>query len=378
MRFLVSEKQGHIPFSHSGNYNENGMCPCFSYFLDYIYAICYTYIIMNRESIKIAVLGDGGWGTTLSILLAKKGFNVMLWSAFSRNAEAIKANNENVKFLPGFKLPDSIGITTDIQEAVSEANVVTLAIPSKFLRKAIMNLKGLDLKEKLLVSVVKGIENDTFKRPSEIIKDELGVSGVTVLSGPTIAVEIAEGLPASCVVACDDHLTSAKVQSLFTTDRFRVYTSEDVVGVELGGALKNIIAIASGVSDGLGLGSNAKAALFTRGLVEMKRLGVCMGADPETFNGLSGMGDLVTTCISAYSRNRRIGEDIARGRTLSEILDKMEMVAEGVETARSVYNLSNKISIEMPITEQIYKVLFEGKNPHTAVADLMMRDSKSE
>jgi glycerol-3-phosphate dehydrogenase (NAD(P)+) len=347
-------------------------------FLDYIYTLYYTYIIMYNNTYKIAVLGDGGWGTTLSILLAKKGFSVILWSAFAKNAESIKANNENVKFLPGFKLPGTIDVTTDMKQAGSCADVIVVAIPSKFLRKAIIMLKGLDLKLKLLVSVIKGIENDTLKMPSEIIKDELGVSGMAVLSGPTIAVEIAKGLPASCVVACDDQSTAIKVQSLFMTDRFRVYTSKDIIGVELGGALKNIIAIASGISDGLGLGSNAKAALFTRGIVEMKRLGVYMGADPETFNGLSGMGDLVTTCISPYSRNRRIGDDIARGGKLSEILDKMEMVAEGVETARSVYILSNKIGIEMPIAEQVYRVLFEDKNPHTAVADLMLRNSKPE
>ena len=327
---------------------------------------------MDKYAQKIAVLGDGGWGTTLSILLAKKCFDVRLWSAFSENAEKIKNENENIKFLPGFALPESVTITDNMRQAVSDASMVIIAIPSQFLRKAIIGLKGFDLKQKLLVSVVKGMENGTFKRPSEIINHELGVSGTAVLSGPTIANEIAGGLPASCVVACENQLIAKKAQAIFMTDRFRVYTSKDVVGVELGGALKNIIAIASGISDGLGLGSNAKAALFTRGIVEMKRLGVSMGADQETFNGLSGIGDLVTTCISPYSRNRRVGEDIARGRKLSDILDEMEMVAEGVETARSVYNLSNKIGIEMPLTEQVYKVLFEGKNPHTAVADLML------
>lgn len=333
---------------------------------------------MNKNKYKIAVLGDGGWGTTLSILLAKKGFDISLWSAFSENADNINKKKENVKFLPGFTLPENITATSDMQQAVSNIDVVVVAIPSHFLREAIISLKEIDLKGKLLVSVVKGIENNTFKKPSEIIKHELGVSDIAVLSGPTIANEIAGGLPASCVVACENQAIVKKAQAIFMTDRFRVYTSKDVVGVELGGALKNIIAIASGISDGLGLGSNAKAALFTRGLVEMKRLGVSMGADSETFNGLSGMGDLVTTCISPYSRNRRVGEDIARGSRLSDILHKMEMVAEGVETARSVYMFSKKIGIEMPITEQVYKVLFEDKNPHTAVADLMLRDSKPE
>ena len=348
------------------------------YFLDCKFTICYTCITMDKYAQKIAVLGDGGWGTTLSILLAKKGFDVTLWSAFSENAENIKNKKENERFLPGFILPDSIVVTDNMQSAVSDATMLILAIPSQFLRNTIAGLKDFDLKQKLIVSVVKGIENDTFKRPSEIINHKLGVSGTVVLSGPTIANEIAGGLPASCVVACKDQAIAKKAQAVFMTDRFRVYTSTDVVGVELGGALKNIIAIASGISDGLGLGSNAKAALFTRGIVEMKRLGVSMGADQETFNGLSGIGDLVTTCISPYSRNRRVGEYIARGRKLSDILDKMDTVAEGVETARSVYKLSDKLGIQMPLTEQVYKVLFEDKNPHTAVADLMLRESKPE
>ena len=333
---------------------------------------------MNKNMQKIAVLGDGGWGTTLSILLANKGFSVRLWSAFSENAETIKNKNENIKFLPGFTLPKSITVTTDMRQAISDTGVAIIAIPSQFLRKAIVKLKGIDLKEKVLVSVVKGIENNTFKRPSEIIRQELGALSIAVLSGPTIANEIAGGLPASCVIASKKREVAKQAQELFMSDRFRVYTSTDMTGVELGGALKNIIAIAAGISDGLNLGTNAKAALFTRGLVEMKRLGAALGSNQETFNGLSGMGDLVTTCISPYSRNRRIGEDIARGKKLSEILDKMEVVAEGIETTRSVYNLSKEIGIEMPITEQVYKVLFEGKNPHMVVVDLMNRERKTE
>jgi glycerol-3-phosphate dehydrogenase (NAD(P)+) len=333
---------------------------------------------MNSKNSKISVLGDGGWGTTLSMLLAKKGLSVNLWSAFSDNADIMKSERENIKFLPGIALHDSITVITDIKLAVSGACMIVIAIPSQFLRETITGLKGIDLGSKIIVSVVKGMENNTFKRPSEIIKDELGSEAIAVLSGPTIAHEIAGGLPASCVIACPDKIISEKAQSVFMTDMFRVYTSKDVIGVELGGALKNIIAIASGIADGLGLGSNAKATLFTRGLVEMKRLGVSMGADSETFNGLSGMGDLVTTCISLFSRNRSVGNGIAKGKKLSEILDNTEMIAEGVETARSVYSLSKKMRIEMPITEQVYKVLFEDKNPRVAVEDLMMRDSKPE
>ena len=333
---------------------------------------------MNTKCRKIAVLGDGGWGTTLSVLLAKKGLYVNLWSAFSGNVDIMKSKRENVKFLPGINLPDNIAITDDIEFAIADANVAVVAIPSKFLRKTIASLRNSGLQSKILISVVKGIEGQSFKRPSEIIQDELGDVEIGVLSGPTIACEIARGLPASCVLSSRNRGLAKTVQEIFMTDRFRVYTSEDMVGVELAGALKNIMAIASGISDGLGLGANAKAALFTRGLVEMKKLGVYMGADPETFNGLSGMGDLVATCTSCFSRNRGLGEEIAKGKELAEILKKMEMVAEGVETARSVNALSNKIGIDMPITEQVCKVLFDGKNPDTAVSDLMMRDSKPE
>jgi glycerol-3-phosphate dehydrogenase (NAD(P)+) len=333
---------------------------------------------MNTKYRKIAVLGDGGWGTTLSVLLAKKGLSVNLWSVFSDNADIMKSRRENIKFLPGINLPDNISITDDIKFAIADSIAVVIAIPSKYLRKTISRLRGSEFQSKILISVVKGIEGQSFKRPSEIIKDELGNINIAALSGPTIAREIADDLPASCVVSSSKRDIAIAVQDMFTTERFRVYTSEDTVGVELGGALKNIIAIASGISDGLGFGANTKAALFTRGLAEMKRLGVYMGADPETFNGLSGMGDLVATCTSCYSRNRGIGEEIVKGKKLPEILKKMEMVAEGVETAKSVNDLSNEIGIEMPITEQVYKILFEEKNPHTAVADLMLRNSKPE
>jgi glycerol-3-phosphate dehydrogenase (NAD(P)+) len=333
---------------------------------------------MNTKCDKIAVIGDGGWGTTLSVLLAKKGLSVNLWGAFPGNVDIMKSKRENVKFLPGIDLPNNIAITDDIKLAIADVDVAVLAIPSKFLRKTIVNLKNSGLQSKILISVVKGIECESFKRPSEIIQDELGDVEIGVLSGPTIACEIARGLPASCVLSSRSRGLAKTVQEIFMTDRFRVYTSEDTLGVELAGALKNIMAIASGISDGLGFGANAKAALFTRGLVEMKRLGVYMGADPETFNGLSGMGDLVATCTSCFSRNRGLGEAIAKGRKLAEILKTMEMVAEGVETARSVYALSGKIGVDMPITEQVCKVLFDGKNPNTAVSDLMMRDSKPE
>jgi glycerol-3-phosphate dehydrogenase (NAD(P)+) len=327
---------------------------------------------------KISVLGDGGWGTTLSLLLHKKGFSVSIWSAFNDYAEVLKNKRENIKFLPGFKIPASVHITSDIDEALVAAEAIIIAIPTQFLRGVMKRLKKRASHVNLIVSVVKGIETMTFKRPSEIAREEAGLSGVAVLSGPTIAHEVANGLPTSCVVASSNHEHAKKAQELLMSEKFRIYTSDDVIGVELGGALKNIIAIAAGISDGLSLGTNAKSALFTRGLVEMKRLGVMLGAKEETFNGLSGIGDLLTTCISPYSRNRHVGEEIAKGKNLSDILKKMEMVAEGIETTRSVYELSKKIKVDTPITEEVYKVLFEGKSALSAVSDLMRRSKKAE
>jgi len=326
---------------------------------------------------RISILGDGGWGTTLAILLSKKGLSVRLWSAFPDYADTVKQNSENIKFLPGIKIPKAIDITSDIAKAL-DADVIVVAVPSQFLRGIIAKIKGASFNPQIIVSVVKGIENTTFNRPSEIIRQDLGYDNIAVLSGPTIAYEIAGGLPATSVIASASKDVAKQAQELFMSDRFRVYTSTDIIGVELGGALKNIIAIAAGISDGLKLGTNAKAALFTRGLVEMKRLGAALGAEQETFNGLSGIGDLVTTCISLYSRNRTVGEEITRGKKLSDLIENMDMVAEGIETTRSVYGLSKKIGIEMPITEQVYQVLFKDKNPHTAVSDLMLRDKKPE
>ncbi|NQT95910.1 MAG: NAD(P)-dependent glycerol-3-phosphate dehydrogenase, partial [Candidatus Omnitrophica bacterium] len=255
---------------------------------------------------KISILGDGGWGTTLSLLLSKKGFSVALWSAFADYVKLLRKTRENKKFLPGFTIPDSILITNNAEAAIEGSEAVILAAPSKYLRSVAQKIKGIDLSKQIVISVVKGIEADTFKRPSEIITDELGFLNIAVLSGPTIANEVAEGLPASSVAASSNEQTAGQVQEIFMTERFRVYTSPDTIGVELGGALKNIIAIAAGISDGLGFGTNAKAALFTRGLVEISRIGVALGAKQETFSGLSGMGDLVTTCVSLYSRNRYV------------------------------------------------------------------------
>ena len=327
---------------------------------------------------NICIVGDGGWGTTLGVLLAKKGYNVTIWGAFPEYIGILKSTRENVKFLPGVKIPDGIKFTASLGDALKGRELVVLAVPSQFMRSVLMILKMEDLSDKLFVSVTKGIENKTLKRMSETIHEVLGERKLAVLSGPTIALEVANGSPSTAVAASRDIDFAISVQKIFMTDRFRVYATDDVIGVEIGGSLKNIIAIAAGAADGLGFGTNAKAALLTRGLVEMVRLGVAMGGRAGTFYGLSGLGDLTTTCISRYSRNRWLGEEIAKGRSLKDILKETDMVVEGVVTARSAFDLAKKYKVDMPITCEIYKVLYEDKDPKKAVHDLMTRAPKIE
>ncbi|MFA6142292.1 MAG: NAD(P)H-dependent glycerol-3-phosphate dehydrogenase [Candidatus Omnitrophota bacterium] len=327
---------------------------------------------------KIAIIGDGGWGTTLGVVLCNKGFDITLWGLFPDNIDLIKSRNENVKFLAGIKIPAGMKPTCSMDEALNGADAVILAVPSQFLRSILEMLKMHRIDDIKLISVVKGIENTTLKRMSEVIVDVLGKRKIVVLSGPTIALEVANGSPTTAVAASEDMKLAEEVQEIFRTERLRIYTSSDVVGVELGGSIKNIVAIAAGVCDGLGYGSNAKAALLTRGLVEIVRLGTAMGARKETFYGLAGLGDLATTCVSQYSRNRWLGEEIGKGKKLADILRGTDMVVEGVATAKSVYDLSKKYKVEMPITEEVYKVLYENKDPQKAVRDLMTRAPKDE
>ena len=326
----------------------------------------------------IAVIGDGGWGTTLAILLFKKYFNVSLWSAFPEYALVVKNSRENVKFLPGIKIPESITITGSLSEALKGMDLVVLAVPSQFMRGVLKKMKGEDLAGKRFVCVTKGIENGTLKRMSEVIEECLGKHKLAVLSGPTIAHEVANLSPTNAVIASDDAELAKDGQDAFMTDRFRIYTSDDSLGVELGGALKNIIAIAAGALDGLGFGTNAKAALLTRGLVEIVRLGVAMGAKRETFYGLSGLGDLTTTCVSQHSRNRWLGEEIGKGKKLKDILKETDMIVEGVATAKSANDLAKKYNVEMPITTEIFRVLYENKDPKIALRELMTRLPKPE
>jgi glycerol-3-phosphate dehydrogenase (NAD(P)+) len=327
---------------------------------------------------KISIIGDGGWGTTIAIHLHNKGNKIVLWSPFEDYARKLNKSRINTKYLPGIKIPKGIKVTSDINKAVENSEIIVLAIPSCFLRKALLKVKKADYKKKLFLSLTKGIEEKTQLIASEIIEDILGKVALCVLSGPNIAYEIARGYPATTVIASRQLKKAKALQSIFTDDKLRVYTSRDIIGVELGGSLKNIIAIAAGISDGLGFGMNAKAALVTRGLVEITRLGNAMGAKPETFSGLSGLGDLVTTCMSAHSRNHFIGEEIAKGKTLKSIQKKMDMVAEGIKTAKSIQHLSKKYKVDMPISAEIYKVLYKNKSPKKAVNDLMLRGLKME
>ncbi len=327
---------------------------------------------------RITVLGDGGWGTCLGVLLANRGCQVTLWGAFPEYAAQVSKSRENVKFLPGVKIPDAVHLTGDLAQCWEGAEMVVVAVPSKYLRQVLERCREGPWQTLPVVSVVKGIDPETLLRMSELIRRTVPVQRLAVLSGPSISYEVARGVPTTVVAASEDPSLAKSIQTLFTSDRFRVYTSSDVVGVELGGALKNVIAIACGAADGLGFGTNTKAALATRGLVEMARLGAAMGAKAETFSGLSGLGDLITTCFSTHSRNRSVGEALGKGKSVQEVTQAMEQVAEGVPTAQSAYRLAQKHRVEMPITAAVYQVLCEGKSPSHVVRDLMLRDPKPE
>lgn len=328
---------------------------------------------------KISIIGDGGWGTALSIALSRKGLGVSLWGVFKDYIESVAKTRENAKFLNGIKIPDGVRITASLEDAIDSTDAVILAVPSKYLRSVLENLKKIAPKERLYISAAKGIEDGTLLRMSEMIKELLGKDiKVVAVSGPSIAIEVAKELPTTIVAASDDIKLAKEAQDILMCGALRVYTSGDIIGVELGGSLKNIIAIAAGISDSLGFGTNAKAAILTRGLAEITRLGVAMGARQETFAGLSGLGDLVTTCISPYSRNRWFGEMLGKGKRVDEIVGRTEMVVEGVTTAKSAYELSGRYNVEMPITREVYEVIYKNKPPKDVVKDLMRRSAKPE
>jgi len=321
----------------------------------------------------IQVVGAGSWGLALTRVLALNGHRVRLWGRGMDGLEELRRTRTSPIYLPGVMLPDSVEISRQDDPSV---DIAVLAVPSHVMRTVVAAHPFSD--KTIRVSVAKGIENESLKRMSEVIHEVSGSPRIVVLSGPSHAEEVGKDLPCSVCAAAEDLGIAETVQDAFMSKAFRVYTTSDVVGVELGGALKNVIAIAAGVCDGLALGDNARSALITRGLAEISRLGVAMGADPLTFMGLSGMGDLITTCTSAHSRNHSVGARIARGMTPEEAVAASPMVAEGVRTSKSVYALSRKYGVEMPIAEQVYRVLFEGANPREAIVALMTREAKSE
>lgn len=335
--------------------------------------------MFTNKTVRIGVLGDGGWGTTLAVLLSDKGYPVTLWGAFTKNISDIKRDRENKKFLPGIKVPAKIEITDSLADAIKDKELIVLAVPSQHIRDVLKKIKltGYN-RNSLYLSVTKGIEIKSSMRISEVIHSELGNIKLAVLSGPTIACEVAHGIPTVAVVASRNLKIRKAIQNIFMTDRFRIYTNNDIVGVELGGSLKNVIAIACGACDGLGFGSNTKAALLSRGLAEMARLGNAMGAKTKTFSGISGLGDLVTTCISPYSRNRFVGEELGKGKSLKEATSHQSGLAEGVPTAKSAYSLSLKFGVDMPIVKEVYKVLYKNKPALKAFRDLMTREKKEE
>jgi glycerol-3-phosphate dehydrogenase (NAD(P)+) len=327
----------------------------------------------------LAVLGDGAWGTAVALLLAKQpGCRVRLWSARAENAAILREKRENARFLPGVRIPAEIELADDPAAAVDGADLWVSAIPTVYLRETLARFAPLATATTPIVSLTKGIEIRTFRRPSEILQEILKSERVVALSGPTHAEEVCHGKPTSAVAAGPDSMLTAEVQRCFNTDRFRVYTNPDLIGVELSGALKNVMGIAAGVCDGLQFGDNAKSALLTRSLVEMTRFGVAHGADASTFQGLAGVGDLITTCFSRHGRNRRVGEELGRGKGLADILASSPAVVEGVTTAKSVHERCVRLGLDMPIADGVYRVLYENVPIREAFAALMSRKSGSE
>ncbi len=326
----------------------------------------------------ILVLGDGGWGTALALTLHRAGHGVRLWGYDPEYCEEVERTRRNPRFLPGVTIPDEIRVSGDIEEQARGVETIFSVVPTQFLRATLERVRPHVPSGALLVSATKGIERGNLALPSRILSEELAAERVAVLSGPSHAEEVSRELPTAVVAGSSDADDARLVQLLFASTCLRVYTSQDALGVELGGAVKNVIAIAAGISDGLGFGDNSRAAIVSRGMVEITRLGVAMGAERETFSGLSGIGDLITTCTSAHSRNRTVGFRIGKGEKLEDIVGSTHMVAEGVETARSVHQLARRHGVEMPITREVHAVLHEGKPPADAVESLMSRGLKEE
>ena len=327
---------------------------------------------------RIGILGAGSWGTALAILLHDNGHDVTVWSIHEKEVEMLNTTRRHESKLPGVEIPEGILFTTDMKETMSDKDVCVLAVPSPFIRSTCQKMKSYVRAGKIIVNVAKGIEESTLYTLTDIIEEEMPYADACVLSGPSHAEEVSRRLPTTCVVSARTRKTAEYLQSVFVSPVFRVYISPDMLGIELGGALKNVIALAAGTADGLGYGDNTKAALITRGIAEIARLGIKMGGRPETFYGLTGIGDLIVTCASVHSRNRKAGYLMGKGYTMQEAMDEVQMVVEGVYSAKAALTLAQKYQVEMPIVEQVNKVLFENKNAEEAVKELMIRDKKME
>ena len=329
---------------------------------------------------KISVIGSGGWGIALTILLHKNGHDLTIWSFDKKEAEELKKTRQNKTKLPNILLPEDVKVTDDLKEAVDDKDILILAVPSKAIRSVSKSLKNIIKDNQIVVNVAKGLEEDTLETMTDIIEEELKDKNpkVAVLSGPSHAEEVGRGIPTTCVVSAHNKELTLYLQNIFMNPSFRVYTSPDMLGVEIGGALKNVIALAAGIADGLNYGDNTKAALITRGIKEISALGVAMGGEQSTFYGLTGLGDLIVTCASMHSRNRRAGILLGQGKTLDEAIKEVNMVVEGVYSAKSALMAAKKYNVEIPIIEQVNAVLFENKNAAEAVNELMIRDKKLE
>ena len=327
---------------------------------------------------NVTVLGDGGWGTALGLILSRKGCQVRIWGPFPEYIDRIRREHENTLYLPGIRLPEELLWTADRAEAMDQADLVILAIPSKYFRGVLETFAGLLPASCPVVSISKGLDGVNHRRLTDVAVELLKPASIAVLSGPSHAEEVARGVPTAVVLACADTQTAKRLQSTLMSPHFRIYTSDDMVGVELGGALKNVIAVAVGASDGIGFGDNTRAALITRGLAEITRLGVALGARPDTFAGLSGLGDLIVTCTSRLSRNRKVGERLGQGETMDQIVSSMQQVAEGVTTCGIVRALAREHQVRAPITEEVYALIHDGKNPQQAVQALLGRNARQE
>lgn len=327
---------------------------------------------------KVGIMGAGSWGIALSVLLDKNGADVTVWSALEDEIAMLKENHEHITKFPGVKLADSIKFTSDLEETVKLNEILIMAVPSTFMRTTSKKMKPFVKEGQIIVNVAKGIEENTLMTLSEIIEEEIPQAKVAVMCGPSHAEEVGRGIPTSIVVGAKEQKVAEILQDLFMNETFRVYTSPDVLGMEIGSSLKNVVALAAGIADGLGYGDNTKAALITRGIAEIARLGMKMGGKFETFAGLTGIGDLIVTCASMHSRNRRAGILIGQGKTMKEAMDEVQMVVEGVYSAKAAMQLSQKYNVELPIIEQVNLILFENKSAADAVKDLMIREKKIE